>query len=76
MGACDAIFRRGFHRKVDRRETLMLVCSSAGKEVSGKCRRRKLSAARFSDDGLASVRLREDCNTTGLWHGLWMGCRN
>ena len=66
MAVCDAIFRRGFHRKVDRREVLLLVCSSAGMEVAGKSCRYKLSAARFFDDGLASVRLREDCNTTGL----------
>ena len=66
VGTCDAIFRRGFHRKVDQREALLLVCSSAGMEVIGKFRRKKLSAARFSDDGLASVRIHEDCSTTGL----------
>ena len=36
----EGIFRRGFHRKVDRREVLLLVCSSAEMEVAGKsCRR-------------------------------------
>ena len=39
VGACDAIFRRGFHRKVDRRETLLLLCSSAEMEVAEKYRR-------------------------------------
>ena len=39
ISACDAIFRPGFHRKVDQGEVLLLVCSSAGIEVTGKsCR--------------------------------------
>ena len=44
----------------------MLVCSSTGMEVARKSRQLKLPAARCSDDGLASVRLREDCSTTGV----------
>ena len=39
IGACDVIFRRGFHRKVDRREVLLLVCSLTGMEVVGKSSR-------------------------------------
>ena len=38
IGVCEVIFRQGFHRKVDRREALLLVCSSAGMEVAGKSR--------------------------------------
>ena len=39
ISVCDAIFRKGFHRKVDQGEVLLLVCSSAGIEVAGKsCR--------------------------------------
>ena len=30
IGACVVVFRLGFHRKVDQRESLLLVCSSAG----------------------------------------------
>ena len=33
MRACKVVFRRGFHRNVDRREALLLVCSSIGIEV-------------------------------------------
>ena len=66
MSACVVVFRRGFHRKVDQRESLLLVCSSAGMEVAGKSRRLKLPAARCFNGGLASVRLREDCSITGL----------
>ena len=29
--ACDVIFQRGFHLKVDRMEALLLVCSSTGR---------------------------------------------
>ena len=36
IGAWEGIFRRGFHRKVDRREALLLVCSSTRMEVAGK----------------------------------------
>ena len=50
IGAWEGIFRRGFHRKVDWREVLLLVCSYAGMEVVGKSRLLKLSAARCSDD--------------------------
>ena len=69
IDACGLVgryFRRGFHQKVDWRETLLLVCSPAGMEVAGKSCRKKLSAARCSDDSLASVRLREDCNMNGV----------
>ena len=45
------IFRRGFHRKVDQREALLLVCLSAGMEVAGKSRRKKLLTAEYSDEG-------------------------
>ena len=38
IGACEVIFRRGFHWRVDRREALLLVCSSAKMEVAGKSR--------------------------------------
>ena len=38
IGAWEGIFRRGFHRKVDRREVLLLVCSSTIMEVAGKSR--------------------------------------
>ena len=39
IGACEVIFQRGFHRKGDWREALLLVCFSAGMEVTGKsCR--------------------------------------
>ena len=34
IGACDVIFWGGFHRKVDRREALLLVCSLVGMEVA------------------------------------------
>ena len=66
IGACEVIFRRGFHRKVDWREELLLVCSSAVMEVVGKSRQQKLLTAWYSDDGLTSVRLCEDCSMTGL----------
>ena len=36
IGAWKGFFRRGFHRSVARRETLLLVCSSVGMEVAGK----------------------------------------
>ena len=39
IGACEVIFRRGFHRKVDQREALLLVCSSIGMKVAGKSHR-------------------------------------
>ena len=40
IGGWEGIFWRGFHRKVNRREALLLVCSSAEMEVVGKsCRR-------------------------------------
>ena len=39
IGACEIIFQQGFHRKVDRREALLLVCSSAIMEVARKSRR-------------------------------------
>ena len=40
VGAWSGGFRQGFHRRVDRRETLLLVCSLARMEVAGKgCRR-------------------------------------
>ena len=52
--------------EVDQREALLLVCSSTGMEVARKSLQLKLPAARCSDDGLASVRLHEDCSTTGV----------
>ena len=39
IGACGGmrgIFRRGFHRKVDWKEALLMVCSSVGMEVAEK----------------------------------------
>ena len=38
IGIWEGIFRRVFHQKVDRREVLLLMCSSAGMEVAGKSR--------------------------------------
>ena len=65
MDAWEGIFQQGFHRKVERREALLLMFSLAGMEV-GKSRRKKLLVTRCSNDGLAYVRLREACNTTGV----------
>ena len=39
VSACVVVFRQGFHRKVDQRESLLLVCSSARMEVAKKSRR-------------------------------------
>ena len=39
IGACEVILWRGFHRKVDRRDAFLLVCSLAGMEFTGKSRR-------------------------------------
>ena len=39
VGVWEVIFQRGFHHKVDQREALLLVCSSAGIEVIEKSRR-------------------------------------
>ena len=50
VGAWKGTFRRGFHRKEDRREALQLVCLSTGMEVAKKSHRKKLSAVRYSDD--------------------------
>ena len=66
MGMWEGIFQRGFYRKVDWREALLLVCSSVGMEVVGKSCRSKLLATRCSNDGLAFVRLHEDYNLTGV----------
>ena len=38
VSACKVVFRQSFHRNVDWREALLLVCSSAGIEVAGKSR--------------------------------------
>ena len=51
VGEWGGIFWRGFHRKIDWREALLLVCLSAGMEVVGKSRRKKLPAAGYSDGG-------------------------
>ena len=46
---------------VDQKETLLLVCSLAKMEVIGKsCRKKFLAIA------MASVRLNDDCNATGV----------
>ena len=51
MGAWEGIFRRGFHRKVDRREVHLLVCLSTRMEVIRKSRWKKLLVAEYSDGG-------------------------
>ena len=39
IGEWEGVFRRGFRRKVDEREALLLVCLLVGMEVAGKsCR--------------------------------------
>ena len=46
---------------VDQKKTLLLVCSLAEMEVAGKsCRKKFLVVA------MASVRLNDDCNATGV----------
>ena len=60
IGAWRGFFRRGFHKSVDRREKFLLVCLSTVMEVVGKFCLKKLLAA------VAFVRLRDNCNVTGV----------
>ena len=62
ISAWRKVFRRHFHRRVDQRETLLLVCSSAKMEVVGKsCRQQGVPTA-----VVASVRLHDDDNAIGV----------
>ena len=68
IGVWGVIFRRGFHWKVDQREALLLVCSSAEMEVVGKSRRKKLLASEYSDGdcGLLELTTRRNPNPSIL----------
>ena len=45
----------------------MMVCSSAGMEVAGKSRRKKLPATKYSDGGCGLPELTTRQNPNPLW---------